>query len=646
MTTNKYSGWIWLLQNFIRALLALAVVVIALFLLGLAQRYQWLNSGDLASETSAGSVASEKRFICPMMCVPPTSQPGRCPVCGMELVKATNADAGDGISISLTPVARRLAGIQTSPSKLGQLQRTIRTIGSIKYDESRLSIISAYVDGRIEEMTANYVGVKVQEGEDLAVIYSPQLFTAQTEFVTNLSSRSRDSRLGLGDLTEVSRQNLIELGMTEEQIAELVQSRQPRSRISIKSPQSGTVIGRQAVEGEYVKTGQQLFRVADLTTVWLMLDLYPDDAALVRFGQEVEAEIKSRPGEIYTGRVGFIDPTVDPMKRTVQVRVEFFNFDGSLRPGDLASATLSLPAVSDETTFDPALAGKYISPMHPQVIRDQPGECPLCGMDLVPTTQYGYTTNKEKDESVVIVPRSAVLMAGEEAIVYVETEPGRFEIRRVTTGPMSATEAAIVEGLREGEMVATAGNFLLDSQMQLAGNPSLLDPTKAPTFAPGPLQLPSSSPALIRGETGLALDRIFNAYFEIQQTLAADRQPSLASVQTLSDSLLRFESAAETSDQLKRFSSLARQAAGGLNGNLEATRRSFRTVSHNLLNVAVLARGPSQQPIYHFYCPMVPGGGGDWMQASEELINPYWGEEMLHCGERVEEFPSQAVTAL
>ena len=176
-----------------------------------------------------------------------------------------------------------------------------------------------YIDGRLEEMYADYVGVRVSEGDDLALIYSPQLYSAQTEFVTSLDG-GRIGRFDLGesDLSAMAEENLSELGMTADQIEQLRQTRKPQSRIRIKSPQSGTVIERTAVEGDYVKTGQKLYRIADLSSVWLMLDLFPDDASSVRFGQEVEAEIQSVQGEVFTGRVAFIDPTVNPKTRTVR----------------------------------------------------------------------------------------------------------------------------------------------------------------------------------------------------------------------------------------------------------------------------------------------------------------------------------------
>ncbi|WP_146600961.1 efflux RND transporter periplasmic adaptor subunit [Novipirellula aureliae] len=626
---------------------AATVVIVAglvFFLLGVAQRTKWLTAdgfsdgqGESIAEAGGGE---DKRYICPMMCTPPSTEPGRCPVCAMELVEATGGGGGDGISVTIEASARRLVGIQTAMSKMGEVNRTIRTIGSIDFDESQLSTISAYIDGRLEKMYANYAGVKVNEGDDLALIYSPQLYTAQTEFITSMNSDGKIGRFQIsgGDLNKMARENLTELGMTESQIDQLGRSGKPMSRIRIKSPQSGTVIEKSAVEGDYVKTGHKLYRVADLSSVWLMLDLFPDDASAVRFGQQVEAEIQSMPGEVFTGRVAFIDPTVNSKTRTVRVRVEIMNFDGKLRPGDYATARVTVPAIPMDQVYDPALANKYISPMHPQVIRDEPGTCPLCDMDLVPTSQLGFASEPLPMQQVVTVPRDAVLLAGENSVIYVETEPGRFEIRRVTVGPMNRKEAVIVEGLSAGETVAIGGNFLIDSQMQLAGNPSLMDPTKAPSYSPGPLELPNSIPVMLATDAGKTLDRTYDAYFEIQCAMAADQTPPPVALNTLIAGLRELEMSAGVPDDAQRKFAIARRAASRMDGSLETAREAYRGVSHAMLKAATVARGPKTAvKLTHYYCPMVPGGGGDWMQPGGDLQNPYWGSEMLTCGELVRE---------
>jgi Cu(I)/Ag(I) efflux system membrane fusion protein len=598
------------------------------------------GSGTQTSQSVGGSAS--QRYICPMMCTPPSIEPGRCPVCAMELVAATSS--GDGKSVTIEASARRLVGIQTATSKLGHVSRTIRTIGSIDFDESRLSTISAYVDGRLEEMYADYVGVRVSEGDDLALIYSPQLYSAQTEFVTSLDG-GRLGRFDIsdGDLAAMARENLSELGMSDEQIDTLAKTREPQSRTRIKSPQSGTVIEKTAVEGDYVKTGQKLYRIADLSSVWLMLDLFPDDASAVRFGQQVEAEIRSVQGEVFTGRVAFIDPTVNPKTRTVRVRVEVLNFDGKLRPGDYATARITVPAIPTRLVYDPALAGKYISPMHPQVIRDEPGACPLCGMELVPTIELGFAADPLPEQRVVTVPRSAVLLAGDTSVIYVETEPGRFEIRRVSVGEMTDREAVIIEGLVAGETVATQGNFLIDSQMQLAGNPSLMDPSRAPSFAPGPIDLPHTTPHILVGEAGAQFDRAYHAYFEIQRAMAADTPPPPVALNSLLDGLARLEMFGEVSDEAQKHFGSARRSAARMNGSLKSARAAFRSVSQAMLRAAVVVRGPdTATALKHYYCPMVPGNGGDWIQPGGELANPYWGSEMLTCGEVVRDLAVNA----
>lgn len=643
------GGWSWLVRFAVKSSIVLGVAALLLTMLGFAQRSEWISATGLLGQQAASAGQGEagsgeaKRYICPMMCTPPSSEPGRCPVCAMELVEASSGGGGDGISVIIEPAARRLVGIQTAVSKRGELTRTLRTIGSIDFDESRLSTISAYIDGRLEKLTANYVGVQVHKGDDLALIYSPQLYSAQTEFVTSLESEVAPRfSVGNSDLRAMARENLGELGMTPEQIDALSQSRLPQSRIQIKSPQSGTVIEKAAVEGDYVKTGQKLLKIADLSSVWLMLDLFPDDAASVRFGQQVEAEIQSMPGEVFTGRVAFVDPTVQPTTRTVRVRVEVLNFDGKLRPGDYASARITVPAIRSELVYDPALAGKYISPMHPQVIRDDPGQCPLCGVDLVSTAQFGYAAAPLSAQRVVTVPRDALLLTGDHGVLYVETEPGRFEIRRVAVGTMNDSDAVIVAGLAAGETVATRGNFLIDSQMQLVGNPSLLDPSKAPSYSPGPLELPAAQPALLVGQAGGDFDSAFDAYFEIQRAMAADHSPPPVALSALLVALSKLETSSEVPDATQLQIAKARHSATHMDGSLESARVAYRNVSHSLLRAATTARGTrTAHSLKHFYCPMVPGGGGDWMQADGELANPYWGEEMLRCGELVRDMGEQ-----
>ncbi len=396
-------GGRWLLRLGIQCAAILGTVVLAIVLVGLAQRTGWIQAagGSAAGrakatdaneytcpmhpeirQTSPGKcpicgmtlvpvqdssaskaierpVEGEKeRYICPMMCTPPQSEPGKCPVCAMDLVKASAEPGGNGQSVSIDAAARRILGIRTAQVTRREVYRQARTVGRIEYDEERVATIAAYVDGRLEELIADYVGVEVAKGDSLAVLYSPELYSAQVEYLSTLNTPALDALAGDGEqLSEVVRDNLSELGMTSAQIEELRQSGKSQKRLRIASPIGGTVIAKHKVEGDYVRTGEPIYRVADLSTVWLMLDLYPSDAAAVRFGQQVEAEIASLPGEVYTGRIAFVDPLVDEKTRTVAVRVEMSNFDGRLKPGDYATATIRVPAVPSEEVYDPCARG-------------------------------------------------------------------------------------------------------------------------------------------------------------------------------------------------------------------------------------------------------------------------------------------------
>lgn len=483
----------WWIKLFLQPLLFLAAGALLLAALGVAQKLGWISAGggDAAHVASSGSEST--RYICPMMCTPPQAEPGRCPVCAMELVPATSGGGmSDSSSVQIDPVARRLANIHTAAVKAMPLDRTIRAVGELSYDEGSLKTISAYVDGRLDRLYADYTGVLVEKGDHLALVYSPRLYSAQVELLLAKKSldQGRSATLqrvvnSTQDIHQSARQRLIELGMTDEQITQLVQAGEANSRMHLCAPISGTVIEKFAVEGQYVKEGQAIYNLADLSTVWLMLELFPEDAVTIRYGQKVEAELHSMPGRTFSGRVAFIDPTVDPAKRTVGVRVLMPNADGLLRVGDYAKATIRVPmGVTHDPKggiYDPELAGKWISPRHPHIVSAEPGNCTVCGMDLVPATQFGFVDVPNASTNALVVPRSAVLMNGGHSVVYVETEPGRFEIRHVTLGTSSGDQIVILDGLEAGEQVATSGNFLIDSQMQLAGNPSLIDPTKAQT---------------------------------------------------------------------------------------------------------------------------------------------------------------------
>jgi Cu(I)/Ag(I) efflux system membrane fusion protein len=265
-------------------------------------------------------------------------------------------------------------------------------------------------------------------------------------------------------------------------------------------------------------------------------------------------------------------------------------------------------------------------------------------MDLVPTAKYGFTNEPVAQPQSLYVPRPAVLLAGENSVVYVETEPGRFEIRPVTVGPILRDKIVILEGLKEGENVATAGNFLIDSQMQLAGKPSLIDPTRAVAKRneqKGPLVFAHVSVNPIEGRAGEQLEALYQAYTNIQQSLASDKAPPATAAQSLHFAATSLAGEAMLSEDARKLSQqIASESEHLHHMDLASARKAFKPISHAILQLATQARSDKASSVFtHFYCPMVPGGGGDWLQANGNLLNPYYGSEMLRCGEKVEEFP-------
>ena len=567
--------------------------------------------------TTTHDHAEDGRYICPMMCVPPSSEPGKCPVCAMDLVPASSAGSGDERSVTFDPASRRLAGIQTEPVTLVPLSQTLRAVGEIAHDQSREATLSAYVDGRLERLYADSVGVRVEEGAKLVELYSPDLYSAQQEYLAAVKNASAGLLAGDGlteELVGIAQDKLIELGLSDTQIDALRRAGKPASRIAVAAPIGGTITHKPKNEGDYVRVGEPIYHIADLSVVWLRLELFPEQAARVGEGQPVTAKVDSLPGRTFEGTVMLVEPTVDSKTRTVGVRIELPNPNGLLRPGDYATARIELPAV-------PELS---------------PGE----------------------DRPLLAVPADAVLRLGEDSVAYVETEPGRFEIRRVEVGPVVDGRIVILEGLAEGDAVATRGNFLIDSQMQLAGNLSLIDASKLnavgkpgePKFPEGPLPL-DGTPTLLAGERGEQLDRIYAAYFAVRDRLATDQKPNVDDAMTLLTDAGQLAGDESLPKVAQRHLAITSEAASRLfEEDLDAVRDGFRRISHGLLPVASRVRGPATaETLTHFYCPMVEGGGGDWLQAGsldrDALGNPYWGSEMLTCGQKVRELTVAAKPA-
>ncbi len=590
-----------------------------LFALGLAIVLSPVFAGEGEHQHPAPPVlgkAAETIWTCSMHPQIRMPRPGKCPICHMDLI-SLKTDVGAMHStapvLTLSPYAEKLADVRTSKVERKFIPVELSLNGRIDYDESSIADIALRFPGRIDKLYVNYTGVVVHRGEHMAKVFSPDLAVMQTEYLLEIKN------VGRGNLRNSVRSKILSWGFTPEQIEEIEKRGTVEDQLTINAPIDGTVIEKNVVEGQYFDKEKRLFRIADLSRLWLILDVYEMDLPLIHYGQEVEFRTDATPGETLRGVISYVGPVLDPKTRTVPVRVNLANPDGRLKPGMFARATVR--AVLDEhgKVIDDRLAGKWISPMHPEIIRDKPGKCPVCGMDLVPAESLGFsTTPSARAQPPPVIPSTAPLLTGKRAVVYVRTAPGKYEGRTVELGPKTGDFYPVRSGLSGGEDVVTAGTMKIDSAMQISGLPSMTSPEN---FTAHPMKMNMS-------KTG-SLDGVFRAVIAVHAPLVkGDAGAAAIALDTVRKAI---EALPEDAKKQELLAVLPKTFPGDIGG--------LRSVYGKL---ADLLYRRSEEPgfdrqklkLHRFHCPMAFGGkGGYWFQDNAELENPYYGAAMLKCGE-------------
>ncbi|MFQ5965066.1 MAG: efflux RND transporter periplasmic adaptor subunit, partial [Candidatus Scalinduaceae bacterium] len=333
--------------------------LIAIFIAGLIIGLFFKSGGvegpidtTILTETTEGKILF---WTCSMHPQIKQAEPGRCPICGMDLVPMREeAGGGEEASLRLGERARHLASVQTTPVEYRKLAKSIYTVGKINYDESRIAHVTAWVSGRTDKLYVNFTGTIVKKGEHLVYMYSPDLLSTQEEYLLAYSGIEQLKQSPVPEIISSSRtllentkQRLLLWGITEEQINELEKTKKPQTHLTIHAPIGGTIINKYAFEGMYYKTGDMLFTIADLSRVWLYLDIYEYDIPWIRYGQDIEVITESYPGEVFHGTVVFIDPFLNEMTRTVKVRVNMDNREGKLKPGMYVNARFKVKLGSE-----------------------------------------------------------------------------------------------------------------------------------------------------------------------------------------------------------------------------------------------------------------------------------------------------------
>lgn len=434
----------------------------------------WTRSPSATPKEARPAGARPELWVCPMHPEVTSDRPGTCPKCGMDLVKADGAAApggpapgGPGEPAAGVPVApegtpraplalelrrQQLIGVRTATVARGPVTRTIRTVGQVQYDETRQAEVTLKVEAFVQDLYVNYTGQYVQRGQPLFSVYSPDLLATQHEYVLALESRDRlaasqvsDARDYAERLASTARRRLALWDLPDEEIGRLERTREPRPTLIFRSPASGFVIEKRVVAGMRVAPGDTLYRLADLGVVWVEGDVYEPDVPFVRVGSRATVSLDAWPGETFTGRITYIHPTLDPATRTVRVRLELPNPHGRLKPGMYANVELS-----------------------------------------------------RRLGDGLLVPADAVVDSGREQFVFVALGDGYFEPRRVRAGHRLGGQIQILDGVAEGEVVAAAATFFLDSESQLRA--AMQGFTEPPPAAAG-----TAGAAGAAGATGLDL---------------------------------------------------------------------------------------------------------------------------------------------
>lgn len=403
---------------------AVAFVLLGVLIAAWLWRTPATADNVLDSGNASASAAAETLWTCSMHPQIRKTAPGACPICGMDLIPVVKSSGGLR-TLAISPESKALMHIATLPVSRQFVTHEIRMVGRVDYDETRLGYITAWVSGRLDRMYVDYTGVEVKQGDHLAFIYSEQLYSAQEELIQAI--RNRPQRPSTNptlvqpiDLVESAREKLRLLGLKDEQIAEIERQSKPTDHVTIYSPVGGIVIEKLKQQGDRVQLGERIYTIADLSQLWVHLDAYESDLPWVRYGQDVVITTEAYPGEEFHGRIAFIQPVLDDKTRTVKVRVNLPNAAGKLKPEMFVHAVVRPRVAAGGKVMDPSLAGKWISPMHPEIVKDEPGVCDICGMPLVRAESLGYVSADSPAEPPLVVPYRAALVTGTRAIVYIQ----------------------------------------------------------------------------------------------------------------------------------------------------------------------------------------------------------------------------------
>ncbi|MDD3300922.1 MAG: efflux RND transporter periplasmic adaptor subunit, partial [Bacteroidales bacterium] len=481
-----------------------------------------------------------------------------------------------------------------------------RLNGKIEEDERLVFSQSSHVPGRIENLMVNFTGDYVKKGQVIASVYSPGLVTAQEELYE--AQKVKDTQ---PQLFNAAKEKLKTWKLTNAQIEQMLQSGTTEETFDIQSDVSGYVIQKKVNPGDYVQKGETIYEIADLSRVWVLFDLYESDMGWIKKGDKVDYTVASLPGETFTGTISFIDPIIDPRTRVAKARVATANSGLKLKPEMFVSGIVE--------------------------------------------------AELQKKSDAVVVPKSAVMWTGQRSVVYVKsiTDQGvNFIMREVTLGPALGESFVIEDGLVRGEEIAVNGTFSIDAAAQLAGKPSMMNPDGGPAMTGhnhGGMKMSAADEGAASSRSASSeahtktdpsfkaqLTKVYNDYLDMKNAFVAtdakkvanEAKDVIAALKSVDMSLLKDDAHMMWMDQLETLNS----TINTINRSADINKQRQEFARFNLVFYKSLKMfGLEEVTAYYQYCPMANNNqGAYWLSETKDIRNPYFGKDMLDCGETKE----------
>ncbi|MDF1560893.1 MAG: efflux RND transporter periplasmic adaptor subunit [Bacteroidales bacterium] len=563
--------------------------------------------GDTGKDEHQHSVetTAETVWTCSMHPQIRQNEPGDCPICGMDLIPLENNQSSetDPMSVSMSPTAMQLASVSTAIVGRMAPVKKVRLNGKVQTDERMLYSQSSHIPGRIEKLSVNFTGEFVSSGQTVASIYSPDLVTAQEELLE--SQRIMETQ---PQLFNAAKEKLRNWKLSDNQIEEILESGEINDEFPVQADVSGYVTRKIINLGDYVRKGETIYEIADLSRVWILFDVYESDLVWIRKGDRVKFSIPSLPGESFEGIISFLDPVIDPKTRVAKARVDYNNPGGKLKPEMFASGVVEARLV--------------------------------------------------RNSNSLVVPKTAVMWTGKRSLVYIKNNSDAgvsFNMREVTLGPALGDSYIIESGLQGGEEIAVSGTFSIDAAAQLTGKPSMMSPEGGPVMTGHNHGAMSSEVSEVLSDTQQsdradntsaisraaknALEPVYDDYLKLKEALSDDNpEDAKKAAVSMKENLARVDMGLFTGDSHNIWMKFSNELNDILQhaphfSSLEEIREAFRLLSITMVKMSESFK-PFSKTLYVQHCPMADNNrGADWLSTEKEIKNPYFGESMLTCGE-------------